>query len=74
MFEISITSVFNGLNRINHFRTHSLSLRKSSFKINSICRMSAIYTQYIKKRNRYIFADNLSNFKDVDFKLAGFID
>ena len=33
-----------------------------------------IYTQYIKKRNTYIFADNLSNFKDVHFKLAGYID
>ena len=27
-----------------------------------------IYTQYIKKRNMYIFADNLNNFKDVHFK------
>ena len=33
-----------------------------------------MYTQYIKKRNTYIFADNLSNFKDVHFKLAGYID
>ena len=32
------------------------------------------YTQYKKKRNTYIFADNLSNFKDVHFKLAGYID
>ena len=32
------------------------------------------YTQYIKKRNTYIFADNLSNFKDVHFKLAGYKD
>ena len=32
------------------------------------------YTQYIKKRNTYIFADNLSKFKDVQFKLAGYID
>ena len=32
------------------------------------------YTQYIKKRKTYIFADNLSNFKDVHFKLAGYID
>ena len=33
-----------------------------------------IYTQYIKKRNTYIFADNFSNFKDVHFKLSGSID
>ena len=33
-----------------------------------------LYTQYIKKRNTYIFVDNLSNFKDVHFKLAGYID
>ena len=33
-----------------------------------------LYTQYIKKRNRYIFADNLSNFEDVHSKLAGYID
>ena len=32
------------------------------------------YTQYIKKRNTYIFADNLSNFEDVHFKLTGYID
>ena len=36
--------------------------------------LTSLYTQYIKKRNWYIFADNLSNFKDVHFKLAGFID
>ena len=36
--------------------------------------LKCIYTQYIKKRNRYIFADNLSNFKDVLLKLAGYID
>ena len=34
----------------------------------------SLYTQYIKKRNTCIFADNLSNFKDVHFKLAGYID
>ena len=33
-----------------------------------------MYTQYIKKRNTYIFADNLSNFEDANFKLAGYID
>ena len=33
-----------------------------------------LYTQYIKKSNTYIFVDNLSNFKDVHFKLAGYID
>ena len=33
-----------------------------------------LYTQYIKKRNMFIFVDNLSNFKDVHFKLAGYID
>ena len=33
-----------------------------------------LYTQYIKKRNRYIFADNLSNIKDIHFKVAGYID
>ena len=33
-----------------------------------------IYTQYIKKRNTYIFADNLNNFKGLHFKLAGHID
>ena len=32
------------------------------------------YTQYIKKRNAYIFVDNLSNVEDVYFKLSGYID
>ena len=32
------------------------------------------YTQYMKKRNTYIFGDNSSNFKDVHFNLAGYID
>ena len=32
------------------------------------------YTQYIKKRNTYIFADNLSKVKDILFKLAGHLD
>ena len=36
--------------------------------------MVSLYTKYIKKRNRYFFADNLSNFKDVHCKLAGYID
>ena len=40
----------------------------------SVLNDPCIYTQYIKKRNTYIFADSLSNFKDVHFKLAGCID
>ena len=36
--------------------------------------LSSTYTQYIKKRNTYIFADNSNNFKDVHLKLAGYID
>ena len=32
------------------------------------------YTQCIKKRNTFIFVDSLSNFTDVHFKLAGYID
>ena len=32
------------------------------------------YTQYIMKRNTYIFFDNLGNFEDLHFKLAGYID
>ena len=36
--------------------------------------LCVMYTQYIKKRNTYIFADYLSNFKDVQFKLTGYID
>ena len=39
-----------------------------------MCLVMRMYTQYIKKRNRYIFADNSSNYKDVHFKLAAFID
>ena len=39
-----------------------------------ILKVFTIYTQYIKKRNTYIVDDNLSNFKDVHFKLAGYID
>ena len=51
-------------------------LRKLSAKScsNFTMVLSTYYTQYIKKRNRYIFADNLSNFKDLHFKLAGYID
>ena len=33
-----------------------------------------MYTQYIKKRNTCIFVDNLGKFKDVHFKLTGYID
>ena len=51
-------------------RSVKLKLQLLSIHYNVTC----TYTEYIKKRNTYIFLDNLRNFKDVHFKLAGYID
>ena len=47
---------------------------ESMFEKTLCPRTRTMYTQYIKKRNTYIFVDNLSNFLDVHFKLAGYIN
>ena len=59
----------------NHFSYGKVSclksvLRKRRYAENLLLK----YTQYIKKRNRYFLADNMSNIKDIHFNLAGYID
>ena len=79
---LGVTSVFTGpLNSPNKKLDENSCIHVFMYKIISVldfisnrALLSEIYTQYIKKRNRYIFADNLSNFKDVHFKLAGYKD
>ena len=49
VFEIRITSVIIGLNRINHFRAHSLSLRKSSPHVTTL------FTKSLRQAIKFAF-------------------
>ena len=46
---------------------------KSLNKNNELTCLHNVYIQYLKKRNTYNFVDNQSYFKDIHFKLAGYL-
>ena len=72
----SIRYINNGLHEIGYTYKKLTSVSTESQTPNCQVKYNDFmsYTEYIRKRNMYIFVENLRNFKDVHFKLAGYIN
>ena len=64
----------NALFIIIYSHLFSLMVLASSFRLSFFRHLRQMAYSVHKETQYVLFADNLSNFKDVHFKLVGFID